>query len=70
MSQLQIREILPYILLRIGYLEALLNRLSLLVKEEPGGFPSGPAVSNLPPNVGDTGLIPVRELRCHVPRGS
>ena len=27
-------------------------------KGEPGGFPGGPVVKNLPSNVGDTGSIP------------
>ena len=33
-------------------------------------FPGGPVVKNLPYNAGDSGPIPGRELRSHMPRGN
>ena len=33
-------------------------------------FPGGAVVKNLPSNTGDPGLIPGRELRLHMLRGS
>ena len=32
-------------------------------EQRQGDFPGGPVVKNLPSNAGDTGLIPVGELR-------
>ena len=46
------------------------NRLTDIENKLMGDSPGGPLVKNPPYNAGDAGLIPVRELRFHMPQSN